>query len=816
MHAVTTPIQYAGTVAEFPFSARFLCRLQLWVAWVLLGIVSGGTAMGEDTPGQGPCGTIAPELEAVAKRLGAFSVGTVSSELEAILGDINQPAWIRGLALLAKTEQALAQQKITDAMTALRQMSTDAKVLAFQREEARRKLGELERIQKGQPPRNAAAYRVSLPQLPEPGLVLHVAPSGNAAGDGSKSKPFNSLTQAQNAMRTRKASSGLPQGGVRVWIGGGDYFNQDTLMFEAGDSGTLEAPVMFQAVPGEVPVFHGGVRLTNWHPVSDVAVRTKLDPTVVGRVLETDLRALGITDFGDPAQLRQQPELFLNGKPQTPARWPNEGFVKTSEVLGKDTFKVYDNTTGCKEGLFRYEGNRPSQWLDEPDVRLYGYWFWDWYEEFQKVAAIDAQERTFTLAKPFSVYGYRRGQRYYAFNVLRELDQPGEWYLDRRRGMLYWLPPEGTDLLKAEIALSVQSQPFISLKNASHVLLLGLTFQEGRGDGLQITGGTNCLVAGCTVRRCGGDGIVVQGGQHHGIFGCLLYTLGCGGTRVDGGNRTTLTPGGHFVENCHIHDISRLKRTYTPAVHLDGVGNRIAHNLFERIPSSAMRIEGNDHLIELNLIRNVVQESDDQGGLDMFGNPLYRGVVIRWNRWSDIRGGTHNGAAGVRLDDMISGVVVHGNVFERCGSVIFGGVQIHGGKENLVDNNLFIDCFAGISFSRWGEKRWLEAVRRFLDAASKPPYVEHYPELANLKTQPDINWISRNVFARSGKVFLRDGKVEQCALNWVTDLSIAPEALSPDTYEKRLPELRNLLLEPIPVGEMGPYAHPWRAATPAN
>ncbi len=84
-----------------------------------------------------------------------------------------------------------------------------------------------------------------------------------------------------------------------------------------------------------------------------------------------------------------------------------------------------------------------------------------------------------------------------------------------------------------------------------------------------------------------------------------------------------------------------------------------------------MRIEGNDHLIELNAIRHVVEESDDQGGIDMFGNPLYRGVVIRWNRWSDIGGGTESGAAGVRLDDMISGVTIHGKIFERCGAVHF-------------------------------------------------------------------------------------------------------------------------------------------------
>ncbi len=226
---------------------------------------------------------------------------------------------------------------------------------------------------------------------------------------------------------------------------------------------------------------------------------------------------------------------------------------------------------------------------------------------------------------------------------------------------------------------------------------------------------------------------MIEGGQHHGIFACTMNTLGCGGARVAGGDRRTLTPGRHFVENCTVSDISRLKRTYTPAVHLDGCGNRIAHNLFENMPSSALRIEGNDHLIELNVIRHVVQESDDQGGLDMFGNPLYRGVVIRWNRWSDIRGGTVSGAAGVRLDDMISGVAVQGNIFERCGGVAFGGVQIHGGKDNLVDGNLFVDCHAGISFSRWGAKRWLESIQRFVSQASEPPYASRYPDLAGLK-----------------------------------------------------------------------------------
>jgi hypothetical protein len=326
-----------------------------------------------------------------------------------------------------------------------------------------------------------------------------------------------------------------------------------------------------------------------------------------------------------------------------------------------------------------------------------------------------------------------------------------------------------------------------------------------------MSGGTGGLVAGCTLRRLGGDAVVVRGGHGHGIFGCAMYTLGCGGTRVAGGDRTTLTPGNHFVENCTVQDISRLRRTYAPAVHLDGCGNRVAHNLFQNMPSSAMRIEGNDQLIELNVIRHVVNESDDQGGLDMFGNPLYRGVSIRWNHWSNIVGGTHCGAAGVRLDDMISGVTVQGNIFERCGAVLFGGVQIHGGKENLIDGNVFLDCFAGISYSRWPPARWLESIDRFLPQASQPPYAMEYPELKTLKDDPNVNYVCRNVFARCKPALLRAGGIQQTAVNVTTDQPLEMSQLfQPDGIRDHR-YVRRALLEQIPIDDIGPYDHSWRA-----
>lgn len=132
------------------------------------------------------------------------------------------------------------------------------------------------------------------------------------------------------------------------------------------------------------------------------------------------------------------------------------------------------------------------------------------------------------------------------------------------------------------------------------------------------------------------------------------------------------------MEHSIVEHFSLFKRTYEPAIHLDGCGIKVNNNRFRYSSSSAMRLEGNDFLIEYNEISHVVNESDDQGGIDIYYNPSYRGIMIRYNRWSDIKGGTRHGAAGVRLDDMISGVTISGNIFERCGAHSFGGVQIHG------------------------------------------------------------------------------------------------------------------------------------------
>ena len=161
---------------------------------------------------------------------------------------------------------------------------------------------------------------------------------------------------------------------------------------------------------------------------------------------------------------------------------------------------------------------------------------------------------------------------------------------------------------------------------------------------------------------------------------------------------------------------------------------------------------------------------------------------------------------------MISGVAVYGNVFERCGDGLFGAVQIHGGRDNLVDGNLFLSCHAGVSFTPWAAKRWLDAVGPFLAQAEAPPYRERYPDLARLGEGTGANFCSRNVFSECAGAYLRDQGDNRRVLNAKTERAIEPSELSDDAAIRKDPVLSRTLIDPIPIGEIGPYEHPWRAA----
>ncbi len=661
---------------------------------------------------------------------------------------------------------------------------------------------------------------------------LFVSPQGNDANPGTAEQPLATFEGAQQAVQKIKAKGPLPYGGIAVNFREGKYpvakgyclsdaDSGEALHPEVGANGDiwfsgpcLYAPVVYRACNNEKVVFSGGKSVSGFAPVTDKDILKRLPEESHGKVLQTDLKAQGITDYGllqtrgmgikdAPPQL----ELFVDDVPMTLARWPNEGFVRTGKVIDAGSF------TEKRGATFEYADARPARWKQANDIWLNGYWYWDWADCTLGVASIYPTTRHINT-KQVGSYGLRENQTYYAFNLLEEIDRPGEYYLDRNTGILYLYPPK--DLAQAKVELSMLEGPMLTLSNVSHVRFENLEFETGRSDAVVVRDGMACAFVGCLVRQFAGSGVRIQGGEEHGVYGSELHTLGRRGVELIGGDRMTLQSASHYVENCYIHNFSRIDRTYTPAVQIEGVGNIISHNHFSQSPSHAIRVEGNDHIIEYNEVDHVLLETDDQGGIDIWANPTYRGNIFRYNYWHDMGNGRPCGQAGIRLDDAISGTLMYGNIFQRCSGANFGGVQIHGGKDNWVDNNIFIDCPFAVSFSSWGEKRWKDFLasdlcQGYLKAVEPvmPLYLQRYPELADLEKNPDVNNVWRNIVI-NGQLLLRDNGKHHVTDNWVTaeDPGFIDAATNQFDFRTNAPALDQIGFNPIPFSKIGTYPSP--------
>jgi hypothetical protein len=282
------------------------------------------------------------------------------------------------------------------------------------------------------------------------GLTLFVARDGNDNWSGhkaipNKSKndgPFATLEKARDEIRKLKQSGQMPQGGVTVEIGGGVYYLEKPFELNEADSGGNDAPIVYRARPGEEVRLSGGRLVKNFKPVTDPSILQRLSPEAKGKILQADLKALGITDYGEVKG--GGVELFFQDKPMMLSRWPKDDFVKIVDLVGGDPVDVR-GTKGDMIGKFMYEGDKPKAWTGEKDLWVHGYWFWDWSDQRHKVESIDIEKRIISVVPPYHGYGYRVGQWFYYLNILAELDAPGEWYLDRETGILYFYPPESVD-----------------------------------------------------------------------------------------------------------------------------------------------------------------------------------------------------------------------------------------------------------------------------------------------------------------------------------------------------------------------------------
>lgn len=666
---------------------------------------------------------------------------------------------------------------------------------------------------------------------------FYVSPDGNDAWSGGLAEPnaegtdgpFRTLAAAQAALRRWRRSTENDGNPAVVDILPGIYDLDGPLSFGPDDSGTDDSPTIWRGAgvdpeTGEPrTILRAGKTVSGGKPVADAAILARLKPEVRDKVLQFDLRTLGVTDYGDYSEEDDSAELFLNNKPMILSRYPNEGFITLERFVteGNPTMNLR-TTESYTQGKFILDDDI-SAWSDEPDAWARGYWCWDWVLTRQKFARVNPEEKVLELEGEHE-YGYRPGQYFYVYHLLCELDMPGEYYIDSDTGMLYFYPPE--EVTEDNLFITVHPR-VITGSGLTHVVFSGIGLDGCRKTAVTLAG-EDISVIGCVVRNGGGGGVDLTGNRSL-VFGCHLYNLGSYGIRLNAGETTQIIHGDTAAINNDIHHYARVQRVYAPGVTLGGCGVLAAHNRITDAPHNAIGFGGVENRIEFNEIGNVCYESNDAGAIYSGRSWIQRGNIIKNNYFHDIEGFQKKGCVGVYLDDEFSSAEINGNLFVNVTAATFIG----GGRDNKITNNIYVECYPAVRIDGRGLNWQSEAVDSRMKSLKKDgtieglsvvtePYASAYPELRKILESenphaPEGNVFARNVIIRNGwyqtqpALFEGDDIYDEARpYVEITDNVIGDYRLLISLDKGQTPEIPNLKnrFERIPTERIGRFDHP--------
>lgn len=547
--------------------------------------------------------------------------------------------------------------------------------------------------------------------------TFFVATNGNDAWSGKLAAPnlsgtdgpFATVARGLRTIRETRSRGGSRQ--ADIFIRGGFYFFNEPLVIGPEDS-----DIVLSAYRDEKPIISGGRRIATWKEVE-----------VAGK----KLWAADVPGARDGKWFFR--ELWINGKRATRARLPNHGYFSVAEVP--------DATADWTKGqtAFRFREGDLKTWTGATDAEVI---VMDrWVESRLPILSVDEKQRLVTFGKR-SVFQLAPGDLYYIEHA-NIPDQPGEWFLDRAEGRLYYKPIEGEAIAEVQAIAPVLSQVVrIEGKPAAkqfveRVLFNGLTFShtewcfpngfESAKNKPSISPETTAEVGGfaqaaigvpgavwgegaheCTFENCafanlGNYGLeLAQACMSNRVSGCDFEDLGAGGIKV---GETAIRAGAdeqsgfNDIADCDIHDGGKM---FPSAIGIwigQSPNNRITHNLIHDFYYTGISIGwtwgygpslATNNLVAFNHVHHIGVKSGDDGPIlsDMGG--IYTlgkqpGTKILNNLWHDIAGFRYGGW-GIYFDEGSSGILAASNVVNRT---THGGFHQHYGETNLVRNNVF-------------------------------------------------------------------------------------------------------------------------------
>jgi hypothetical protein len=531
--------------------------------------------------------------------------------------------------------------------------------------------------------------------------AIYVSPTGKDRALGTIDSPVRTIPRAIEIERHLKRP-------VTIYLSQGVYRLDHPLELGAADRGTTIC-----TRNGERAVIDGGRVITGW---------TKA--TVHGR-------DAWVTNIPEVAAGRWYfRELFVNGRRRPRPRLPkitgdgSQSFYRMQSAPGVTVDKkgVFNAPLFGGADHFIAKPGDFKNWsnLEDIDVVVLHYWV----DERMPVASFDPRTREVkcTRTTRFSLKDdwVNKWPRYYVDNVFEAMTDPGEWYLNRSSGKVYYLPKSGETPQNTQIEAPVLKQ-LVTISGTQRITLRGLTFRDADWDyyptmegftkptaGVDQSAYTlpavitasdthNLAIENCTVQNIGHFAIEIgQGCSDCRIVGNELHDLGAGAVHIDGGDaKSPPQTQTHdiLVTDNYIHGVGRIFPSASAIFIQNAYDNMIAHNDVHDTYYTAISVgwvwgfdpsvtRGN--LIEKNNLFDIGQGwLSDLGGIYTLG--VQPGTIIRGNVIHDVRAANY-GAWGIYLDAGSSQILVENNL---CYDLASGAFQENSGRDNILRNNIF-------------------------------------------------------------------------------------------------------------------------------
>lgn len=499
-------------------------------------------------------------------------------------------------------------------------------------------------------------------------MDIYVSNQGNDSWDGSRGCPLQSIGAAVRLIRSVVHGK---REGVTVHLDEGTYYLEEPLVFTPEDSGTEEAPVVYEG-QGKA-IVSGGCRIyPQW-----VSMGKGIYRTAVRKGLQFD-------------------QFFVNGKKKIMARYPN--FDETVKY-----FQGYSPDCLSTERTSRYADPRGG-YIHAMHQALWG----DMHYETTGRSADGQLEYTggWQNNRPSEMHPEIR----FIENIFEELDSPGEWFYDRE-GFLYYYPSGEEDLAPSAVCEAACLKNLVTFRGTArepvrYLTFSGIDFRHARrtfmeqmepvlrsdwciyrGGAILLEGTEHISLVDCRVMDVGGNGITVSRYNRDALIrGCEIEDAGAsailmagdmaavrsplfgyesvygeGGMDMEPGPASSDYPARCLVEGNLIHRSGRVEKQ-SAGVSLS-VCEEIAirHNTIYDVPRAGINIcDGNwgGHLIEKNAVFHTVLETQDHGAFNSWGRDRY------WDPRYDVMQEGLRRHPQLPLLDAVKPVVIRDNVFE--------------------------------------------------------------------------------------------------------------------------------------------------------